>query len=253
MKNAIIFPLLLMVFLSSTLSFGQEVNNNTSSDDSVRNIKNEFSFELLQLINGVYQLSYERQIWKNFSGSLGFGYKGKEGLVRFSGIDTEKIKTGDLYYTGFMVIPEIRYYVNGTSKIDNNLTGFFIGLYYKYSDYTSDLNGTYIDSEGVNYNLAFDADMSISSVGLMIGYKLAITKRLNLDFIIAGPGSASYKFNLKNTEDLPDEFYEDLNQALEDYGLLDLINSDFRFSNTDTRSDFSTIAFRYGIALGYTF
>ena len=249
MKTTTKLSLLLILFLSFSVSFGQEMG----SDSSARKVKNEFSFELLQIINGVYQLRYERTIWKNFTGSLGFGYKGKDGLVRFSGIDTEQIKTGDLFYTGFMVIPEIRYYVNGTSKIDNNLTGFFIGLYYKYSDYTSDLNGTYIDSEGVNYNLAFDADMSISSVGLMIGYKLAITKRLNLDFIIAGPGSASYKFNLKNTEDLPDEFYEDLNQALEDYGLLDLINSDFRFSNTDTRSDFSTIAFRYGIALGYTF
>jgi len=87
----------------------------------------------------------------------------------------------------------------------------------------------------------------------MVGYKLPITKRFNIDFIIAGPGAGNYNASIVNKKDLPDEFYENLNEALENYSILDFINSDFRFSNIDSRSKFSAISFRYGIALGYTF
>lgn len=252
MKNISKLSALLLVFLMiSNTTLGQELE----PESDYRKVKNQFSFELLQIINGAYLISYERTVWKNFSASLGLGYKGKEGLINVSGLDNDQIKTGDLYYTGFMIIPEIRYYVKGTSKHDYNLTGFYVGLYYKYSDYSSDLNGTYIDIDDNNteYTLAFDADLSVSSVGLMVGYKLQITKRFNIDFLIAGPGSGSYKFEIKNTEDLPESFYEDLNEALEEYSLLDIINSDFRFSEANNRTSFSAMSFRYGIALGYTF
>lgn len=246
LKISLALSLLLLISYSS---YGQ----NSESESDYRKVKNEISFELLQVINGVYLFSYERHVWKNFSASLNVGYKGKEGLINFSGIDRDQLKTGDLFYTGYIIAPEIKYYVNGTSKHDYNLAGFYVGLYFKYSEFTSDLNGTYIDDSGVPYTLAFDADLSISSVGLMIGYKLQISKRFNIDFLIAGPGSGSYKFELKNTQSLPDEFFEDLNEALENYNLLDIINSDFRFSQVYNKSAFSSVSFRYGISLGFTF
>lgn len=249
MKNIIKLSALLLLMFSVTLSFGQELEN----DSDKREIKNEISLEVLQIINGVYQISYERHIWDNFSAALAFGIKGKEGLVAFSGIDTDKIKTNELFYTGYMIAPEIRYYISGTSKFNKNLNGFYVGLYFKYSSFTSDLKGRYTDSNDIDYDIEFKADLDISSVGLMIGYKLQITKRFNIDFLIAGPGSGSYSFNLNNKKDLPDEFYEDLNDALEEYSVLDFINSDFRFSQVDNRSNFSAISFRYGIAVGYTF
>jgi len=236
----------LLLFLTA-VSFAQEDDNKTE----VRVIKNEVSFEILNIVNGVYQFSYERYLGKNFSAALAIGYKGKEGLVGISGINNDKLKTGDLFYTGYQIAPEVRYYISKTST--NNLNGFYVGAYLKYHNYTSDLTGSYISSDQTNYDLAFEAKFNITSVGLMIGYKLPITKRLNIDFLIAGPGSGRYNFKIKNKTDLPDEFYDDLNDALEEYSLLDFINSDFRFSQVDNRSKFSAISFRYGIAIGYTF
>jgi hypothetical protein len=247
MKNTFKPSFFLILFLISVNSFSQK----KESQSETKLVKNEISFEVLQLINGVYQLSYERYIWNNFTASISLGYKGKEGLIKLSGIDTDQIKTGEVYYTGYQIAPEIRYYLKSTSK--NNLDGFYLGLYLKYSDYTSSLSGTYIDDSGVNYNLKFDMGMDITSVGFMVGYKLPITKRLNIDFLIAGPGSGHYDVFIKNEADLPDEFYEDLNEALEEYNLLDFINSDFRFSDVNNKSKFSAFSFRYGIAVGYTF
>ncbi|WP_417854652.1 hypothetical protein [Xanthomarina gelatinilytica] len=116
--------------LSSSL-FSQELENSKSR----KLVKNEISFEVLQVINGVYQLSYERYIWNNFTGSLAFGYKGKEGLIKHSGIDKERLKTDEVFYSGYQIAPEIRYYLKNTSN--NNLNGFYLGLYYKYSNYKS--------------------------------------------------------------------------------------------------------------------
>jgi hypothetical protein len=247
MKNTIKFSFLLILVLISTASFSQ-VKEDTPQIESV---KNEISFEFLGLINGVYQLSYERYIWNNFSASLSLGYKGKEGLLKLSGIDTDQIKTGDVYYTGYQIAPEIRYYLKSTSK--NNLDGFYFGIYLKYSNYKSNLDGSYISKENINYDLEFDMELDVTSVGFLLGYKLPVTKHLNIDFLIAGPGSGSYNFQIKNEKDLPEEFYTDLNDALEDYSVFDLINSDFRFSDVNAKTKFSALSFRYGIAVGYTF
>ncbi|HLV40169.1 DUF3575 domain-containing protein [Xanthomarina sp.] len=246
MKNRNLLLVLTLVLISSMV-YSQKIEYANQENP----VKNEVSFEILQVLNGVYQLSYERHLWDNFSGALALGYKGKEGIVKLSGIDTDQLKTDEVFYTGYQIAPEIRYYLKSTSK--NNLDGFYFGAYLKYSNYKSNLSGSYIDDNGINYALEFDMKLDITSVGLMLGYKLAVTKHLNIDFMIAGPGSGNYNFEIDNKKDLPDEFYRDLNKALENYSILDFINSDFRFSQVDDKSKFTAFSFRYGIAVGYTF
>jgi hypothetical protein len=87
----------------------------------------------------------------------------------------------------------------------------------------------------------------------MVGYKLPVGKHFYVDFLIAGPGSGSYKFKLDNRIPPPDGFYDALNEALEDYSFLDFINSDFQFNDNKLRSNFSALSFRYGISVGYAF
>ncbi|CDF79395.1 conserved hypothetical protein (DUF3575) [Formosa agariphila KMM 3901] len=231
--------------------FAQAQEFDYDTGKTYSNYKNEVSLEVLQLINGLYQLSYERYIWNNFTANLGVGYKGKEGLVKFSGLDGDHIKTDEIFYTGFQIIPEIRYYLKSTAR--KPLSGFYFGAYLKYSNYNSDLNGTYIDRTNTSYDVEFDMGTTITSVGLMFGYKLPISKHFNIDFMIAGPGSGNYKFRFENKRDLPDEFYDDLNNTLENHSILDIINSDFKFSQVNRSSKFSALSFRYGIAIGYTF
>lgn len=247
MKNTLCFLVVFSLF--SHMGYAQDLN--FEKDKTYTNFKNEISFEVLQVINGVYQISYERYIWKNFTANLGLGYKGKEGLAKISGFDGDQLKTDEIFYTGFQVIPEIRYYLKSTAN--KTLSGFYFGAYLKYSNYKSDLDGRYISSENLNYDVKFEASVDITSVGLMFGYKLPISKHFNIDFMIAGPGTGHYNFKLKNEQDLPDEFYDDLNETLENYSILDFINSDFRFSKVNRRSKFSALSFRYGIAIGYTF
>ena len=73
--------LLLLTILTLNFSINAQELDAT---DRVR--KNQIGFELLDLIDGAYQLSYERLAYKNFSFVIGAGLKTEDGLVNLSGI-----------------------------------------------------------------------------------------------------------------------------------------------------------------------
>lgn len=219
---------------------------------AIKQEKNQVSFMATDVLNGIYTLSYERKIGKHISVDLGLGYKTEEGLIKLSGIDREQLKTNDLTYSGYKLVPEFRYYIHESIN-GAMLSGFYLGAYLKYSNFKSDLIGTFIDSQDDSYNIAYRANMSITSIGFMVGYKLPVGKHFYIDFLIAGPGSGSYKFELKTTETPPDEFYDVLNEALDNYSIFDLINSDFKFKDNKLNSKFSVLSFRYGVSVGYAF
>lgn len=218
-------------------------------DEKIRN--NEIGLMATDMINGSYQLSYERALGRHIGLRLGFGYKGKEGLVNLSGIDRPQLKTSDLTYSGLKLAPEFRYYL---SEKENGMTkGFYFGAYLRYVNYRSDLEGTFIDSQGESYQIAYDGKINVLSAGLMVGYKLQVSKRFGIDFLIAGPGAGNYTFKLENRIPPPDEFYDVLNEALENYSIFDLINADFEFKDNKLRQQTMLPVFRYGIGVTYAF
>ncbi len=237
--------------LSTIIILCAVLNINGQNLDEENISKNEIGLEISDLINGAYQLKYERLLGEHISVSLGVGYKGDYGIIRLSGLDTEQVKTDDITYSGLKIIPEVKYYINKTRQY--SMDGFYFGAYLKYSNYKSDLDGTYINDALESFPIEFDADIKVTSIGLMVGYKLPISKKLSIDFLIAGPGTGFYKFSFVNKKDLPDEFYEDFNKALENYSLFDLLNGDFTFEAANKNSKFNLLSFRYGISLGYSF
>ena len=237
----------LLIIVLISMSFCMSAQDDDLRDDR----KNEIGVSVSDLVNGAFQFEYERMVGDHISIGAGIGYKGDNGLIRLSGLDTDKIQTGDLTYSGFKFIPAVRYYVNSTTK--HSMDGFYFGAYTKYSNYKSDLDGLYTDDADVDYIVEFDADFSVLSVGFMVGYKLPLSDRFSINFLIIGPGAGFHSYTLENKRDLPDEFYEDLNNALDQYSLFDFIDADFKFSEVKGKTTFTAPAFRYGITLGYSF
>nr|WP_321353728.1 DUF3575 domain-containing protein [uncultured Draconibacterium sp.] len=232
------------------LSVAAQEKETKLENDSVFRI-NEISLVVTDLIDGSYQIRYERKLSDHLSVGLGTALKTKKGLVSISGIDRERLKTGDITYSGLKLIPDVRYYLNKTQQYQ--LDGFYFGAYSKYFYFSSNIYGSYITKESKEYELNMDAKINIFSMGLMVGYKLALSNRFILDFLIIGPGTSHQKYKLENNTELPEEFYEDLNNVLENFSLYDFIQSDFRFDFKDRSTNFSTISFRYGLTIGYTF
>ena len=219
------------------------------ADEKIR--INELGLTASDLINGSYLLSYERAFGRHIGLRLAAGFKSKQGLINLSGIDRPQLKTNDLTYSGLKIIPEFRYYL---SEKEHGMTkGFYFGAYLKIMSYRSDLAGTFIDSQGVSYDVAYDGKINIFSAGLMVGYKLQVSERFGIDFLIAGPGAGNYNFKLDNRIPPPDEFYDILNEALENYSIFDLINADFKFKDNKLRQQTLLPAFRYGVGVTYSF
>lgn len=243
MKNLL---LLIFAFIFVQNSFSQEESTVTKKR------ANEVGIEFLGLIDGQTLITYERSFGKHFTGLIGAGPKAEEGLINLSGLDGPTIKTGGLTYSGYKALFEGRYYVKPHEY--SRALGFYVGLYTKLSYYQSDLIGTYTNDDDEVFNMNFDAEIDVISIGLMVGYKLSLSKRFAIDFLIAGPGTGDYKFSIKNkSDDLPDEFFEDLSEALENTSLLDLIDADFEFNRNKQSSKFNAISFRYAVSLKYNF
>lgn len=228
------------------------INMQSQNEEITDTRQNEIGIVVTDLLNGAFQFRYERLVGEHISVSLGIGYKGKNGLIRLSGLDTESIRTDKLTYSGLKIIPEVRYYFHKDSQ--NKMDGFYVGFYVKHSSFNSDLDGTYINSVEEIFDVEFDAKLNITSAGFMAGYKLAVSPRFTIDFLIAGPGAGFHSYSLTKKKPLPSGFYDDINDALSQYSFFDFIGSDFDFRADDkSKTNFSALSFRYGISVGYSF
>lgn len=224
---------------------------NTKAEKDTINAINEISVVVSDFVDAGIHLRYERKLSNQFAFCFGAAYKGEDGLINISGLNTDRIKTSNIAYSGFKFVPELRYYFKKTQQY--NLDGFYTGFYLKRTSFNSNISGTYTNRELEKYTIDIDAGIRILSIGFSIGYKLAITDRFNIDFLMAGPGVGFYKIGLTPRLDLPTQFYEDLNSVMKNFSYFDATNPRFDFDYVTTKSKFTTVSFRYGLSVGFTF
>lgn len=243
--------LIIIIQVISFVSFANKPDTIPETGNAEQARINEVRWMISDMIDGSLNIGYERKVGQNISLALNLGFKGEDGLINLSGIETKTIETSSITYSGYKIIPEFRYYIKNTQQ--NELDGFYFGAYSKYTRFRSNLYGTYINDEGTEYRIDARADIDILGLGLMVGYKLPVSKRFSVDFLIAAPGGSDHKYKLKNVTTLPDEFYDDLVEALEKYSLYDFLNTDFKWEPKKRSTRFFFPSFRYGVSISYRF
>ena len=180
--------------------------------------------------------------------SLSVGIKTSSGIFKLKGLETDKVTTEDFNFKGIKIIPEYRWYLQ-----NQGLSGFYTGAYFKYQDYTNDINGTYVDNTSENYIIDLEGKIKTIGVGSQLGYKLMVKKQFLIDFLTTGPGISFNTFELKENESIPQGFYDDLSEAISNYGIFDFIDSNFEIDANQKSETIMLPAFRYGIKIGYSF
>lgn len=226
--------LFILFLLTIVFSYGQKLNSITI-DPSLP-------------VFGTIQLQYERGITKNMSLSVSFGYKRSSGIFEIQGIDTDNIITNDFNFEGFKIIPEFRWYLQKKA-----LSGLYLGAYYKHQDYKFPIEGTYYDNAQNSYEIDLEGTVLSNAVGIQIGYKLMIKNRFVIDFLIAGPGLSFNTFELVENKPIPEGFYDDLSEAISQYGIFENLNTEFEIDANQKTDKILLPAFRYGIKFGYAF
>lgn len=211
--------------------------------------KNALSIDPFLPIFGTYQLQYEREVGNRISLGLSVGYKGSSGIINIASADFDRFSSEPLSFKGVKLIPEFRWYVQNSHT---GLNGFYVGSFFKYQNFKNELIGDYTAPDGSINRIQIDAGLVSLITGFEVGYKLTLRNKFFLDFIIAGPGVSFNALELEEINSVSDDFYNDLTEALQDFGIIDIIDTDFKI-NRNQKTKITLPAFRYGIKLGYSF
>ncbi len=135
-----------------------------------------------------------------------------------------------------------------------------MGGYYRFKNYSSNLNGTYTSSKmATSSPMDIELGMQTHTIGAVLGYKVMLGKQLYIDILIAGPGYTSLKTDITENKPLPPEFYADAGAVvLENYDtVLNLVKDVDADEITNLlnskKSSIGLPAFRYGFKIGFSF
>jgi len=98
MKKVLFLSFLIFTFL------------NTKAENDTISTVNEISVVVSDFVDAGIHLRYERKLNNQFTLCFGAAYKGENGLINISGLNTDRVKTSNIAFSGFKFISELRYY-----------------------------------------------------------------------------------------------------------------------------------------------
>lgn len=215
---------------------------------------NSIKINTLAIALNNISLTYERGIAPRLSVlvSGGYKYQGREPkafVVNGSAIDAKLDKI-----TGWSFTPELRYYLESIDK--RQLRGFYIGLYFRYTHFSSGAEFDYFPEGAPMEFYTSDVVLTEVGAGIQLGYQLQLWKRLSIDFMFFGPRYSIYNMVYEFDKNVSQAFLDDLsdyvNDVIDRFGLdydVELKQSgDSRASNSFTFANM-----RFGIGVGFAF
>jgi hypothetical protein len=201
---------------------------------------------------GTVAINYERAILPRMSLGIGFGQKFSSGILEISGIDNERLKTSDLSFEGIRILPEFRWYM---SKSDKGLTGFYVGVYYKYQTNNCAVSSIYTPDNvpATPANVNFDLRIRTHSAGLQLGYKLFAYKKFYADFLFAGIGLSRSELETEIESDVPEGYFDELSSGVKRFFILKGIKPKLVNRDDQLQATFTALSLRYGIKIGIGF
>jgi hypothetical protein len=260
----VVFVFVLQISNSHSLLMAQVATtpdtNQEHKVEKARNFKNTIRFNITNpvlLSEKSIIFGYERVIKNHMSFSVNFGYTTlppmRLGDVNVENEDIQLTNTST--DKGFNFSVDYRFYLN---KVNKHVAprGVYLAPYYSYNHFER-VNTWFLTTTNFNGEVITDFTIDIHTIGGELGYQFVLWDRLALDFVLFGPGIASYalKTNLSTTLDADDqsELFQLINDHLEEnipgYSLV-IEEGDFVKSGTSKTTD---VGFRYMIHLGFRF
>lgn len=213
---------------------------------------NHLKWNVLGLTFNNVSMMYERILDDKWSLALGGAYKWGSGLPELMGIGNLLFSSETRGVRGYSLSPALRYYP-GISNCGAGTSGFYAGLYGRYSNYRSDMMFAYWT--GSEYaDVSMDASLRELGIGIQIGYQAIFKGRYTLDVMFAGPRFSFYRVGYNVDSEYAQEFLpyleDQINERLEWLGEEPI---EIPSSNTNGSFNFNYKAFRYAIAVGVMF
>ncbi len=223
---------LLLMFLCLSAFSSQAQNKGEGSE-----FTNVLKTNVLGYLAGQYQLAYERVINPHFSAQLSAGFLtgNSDGTLGTNSYDSKR--------TGYIIIPEARYYFGGRAP-----KRFYVGAFARYRHANNDLTDKTWTSGGTGTNQDLSRERKVNSIGggLVAGYQVITRGGFTFD-VFAGP-----QYKSRTTTITYDNAA--LNQAANNssYDSLGDELFDSKFVNFDL-DDSANFGLRFGFNIGFAF
>ena len=225
-----------------------------------RNLKNTIRFNLTNPIifgDKALVFGYERVLGPRQTISVNLGQTSLPGFsladlnINNENIQLNKSSTDK----GYNVSLDYRFYLQKLNKF-NAPRGVYIAPYFSHNHFQRENTWT-LNTASFDGNVTTDFQLNINTFGAELGYQFVFWKRVALDFVLFGPGVASYgiKTKLDTNLDADDEaaLFEYINDFLaEKFPGYSVVIDDQEFKKSGTAKT-TSIGFRYMIHLGVRF
>ncbi|MDD3035079.1 MAG: DUF3575 domain-containing protein [Bacteroidales bacterium] len=189
MKKLMFFSLLLFVVQGLSAQEGYQIQQ-----------KNLIKVNLIPIAFRNYSIQYERTLSKTVSVAVAYRFMPegtiplKNKIINYAEPDDQQVIDilNEAQLSNFAITPEVRFYL-GKKGFGR---GFYVSLFYRYSNF--DANNIFADfeEEDVNVNVEMTGNIKSHTVGFVLGSQWALSKHLCLDLWFLGPhygtGSGSF-------------------------------------------------------------
>lgn len=227
-------------------------NDSTFAPDYKRNVIKWNLTPFLLWSKRNINISYERVLKPNRTFSVNVGYF----VLPYTGIyDSLNIQPARKN-AGFTVSGDYRYYFKKRNK-NHAPDGLYWGPYgsFHYTQFENDI--LVFDADVAKGTLKLDANISILSAGVQLGYQFVVKERFTIDLIFLGPSLSIYsgKIGLGGDLDVDEnnEYYKAIRDALiSKFPFLDELVAEGEFSQSGFATNLG-FGMRYMIQIGYRF
>lgn len=262
--NRIIYSIILVFIMPGSSLFAQNEKKPDSPGvenvKKIRNLKNTIRFNLTNPIifgDKALVFGYERVLGPRQTITINLGQTSLPGFsladlnINNDNIQLNKSSTDK----GYNVSLDYRFYLQKLNKF-NAPRGVYIAPYFSHNHFQRENTWT-LNTASFDGNVTTDFQLNINTFGGELGYQFVFWKRVALDFVLFGPGIASYgvKTKLDTTLDADDEaaLFEYINDFLaEKFPGYSVVIDDQEFKKSGTAKT-TSIGFRYMIHLGVRF
>lgn len=253
LKNTTLLVILSLFLMVPVVS--QDLDNEDNNVDKVVIERpNIVKINTLALPFSNISLSYERGIKPRLSAGIGVGYKygGTEPKLLSANNSTISVDIDKI--TGYSITPEVRYYLRSCDP--GKLDGFYAGVYFRYTHYSSDVKFDYMPENGPVEHYNPETALNEYGVGIQLGYQMLLWDKFSIDLILVGPRYSSYHFGYQFNQEPSDEFLDDLSGYLNE--VVDRFGFDYdvdvnQEGEGKASNSFSFLNTRFGISLGFAF
>ncbi len=247
--------LTILSFLIVATAFTQDTIGEITKQEKVK-VKhpNIIKINTLAIPFNNIALSYERSIIPRLSAGIGFGYKYGGLIPKVFTVNNSVIAFEMDKIQGYSVTPNVRYYLKSCDP--GKLEGFYAGLYFRYTYYTTAINFKYAQINLPIENPHADMVLKEYGMGIELGYQLILWERFSIDFLFIGSRYSNCRFGYKFSKVPSEEFLNDLSEYINE--VIDHLGLDYNVDikkekETEFRASFPFLSMRFGISLGFAF